>query len=91
VFADAASLINLIRQERIVAEVSAIVVRVRRVTTEVGYVAVPLTEAIENDLARKESGALAAEACRLAVSADTQWFVEEAPLVEVHPIQKPKT
>lgn len=70
-------------------EASTIMVRVRRTITECGYVAVSLSGAIADELSRKMSSSLIAEAIRLA-GAHAEWAPEGEPIIEVHPVQKPQ-
>lgn len=72
-------------------EASSISVRLRRTTTEVAYVLVPMSEAISSALARGDgAAALSSEALRLAKQGGVQWLREDEPSVEVHPTQKPR-
>lgn len=71
-------------------EASSIVVTIRRVTTEVAQVIVPITEAIATEISRGNGQrALADESIRLGVIAETNWIRESDPIIDVHPIQKP--
>ena len=60
----------------------SILLRLRRITIEDGYVAVPLTSITDPD-------ALTREGLRLASDPRIEWQVEERN-VECHPIQKPR-
>lgn len=71
-------------------EVSMIAVKVRRVTVEVAYVRVLMTQALAEATTPEAVGELlAAGACRVAGQAETLWRREVDPVIEVDPIQTP--
>ena len=74
---------------------ASIVVRLRRVTTEVGYVSVPVADLLIQPSAGPpgrgsiDTAKLADVARELGHNPSVLWELETAPVVEVHPIQKP--
>ena len=75
--------------------VSGISVRLMRVTTEVAYVVVPLTERLMASFGKDtdEGGLLEREACLLGADPGVEWVADGTPATSVHPIQmaKPET
>lgn len=75
--------------------VQGVVVRVLRVTAEVAYVNVPITELMVSKVGDSASGTLDAarlrdEALRIARLPSTVWQLENAPSIDVHPVQRPR-
>ena len=76
------------------ATVSGISVRIRRVTTQVAYVVVPLTEELVasfgTDAGKGHDSLLARQARLAGVEPGVEWIVEETPVIDVHPVQMAK-
>ncbi len=73
-------------------ETYSIALRLRRVTYEDAYVAVPVTDAIvkmnDNGTGSIDTEAFVAEAIRIGGDGRVEWKIEEIR-IETHPIQKP--
>ena len=74
---------------------TSIVMRLRRITTEVAYVMVPVTTdwlQTKEDLSVRASldiAKLTQAACQLGTDPLTKWEIEQGPVIEIHPIQQP--
>jgi len=69
---------------------TSIAVRLRRITVEVAYVNVPVTEEIAASLSAQAGGQLVTAACLLGESSEVKWPLESKPTIDAHPIQNPQ-
>lgn len=68
----------------------SILITIRRVTTELAQVRVPVTDKIVAELSGAgKPDALMGDAIRLGAEPEVKWVLEEEPTIEVHPIQRP--
>lgn len=66
----------------------SIAVRIRRTTVEFVHVRVPVTDAVVTD-DRLDGEKIFAAAIEIGKTAQLAWLSDEAPTIDVHPLQTP--